>query len=729
MSGRRPPASARSVWIACGLAALLTASLASCVSSGGQRNSDWRVYGGDAGGDRFSMLRQIDPANVCQLEVTWQYDMDEPGDSETTPIVIEGVLYAFTPTLNVIALDAATGRQIWRFDPGGPRSGPARGLTYWTDGHDRRLFAGIRDQLIALDPSTGQRIHGFGRDGVVDLREGLNRDPTSLSVSMTSPGMIYRDLIITGFRTIETHPAPPGDIRAFDVKTGSLRWSFHTVPRPGEPGFETWPPNAWTYTGAANNWAGFALDERRGIVYAPTGSAVYDFYGADRLGDDLYANTLLALDAATGKLLWHFQVVHHDLWDRDLPSPPSLVTINRDGKSVDAVVQASKQGFLYVFDRQTGSPLFPIAEHSFPGSEVPGEVSSPTQPVPMAPRPFARQQLTEDMLTTRSPEAHDWAARQFRELRSDGLFVPFGLDRATVVMPGFDGGAEWGGAAVDPHSAVLYINANDVAWTGRLLANPAGSRPGEAIYRNQCAVCHGFNRLGDPPEFPSLSRVGLHMTSDQVKTVLYNGRGRMPPFASLGLDDLSAVAQYILSADDASDPIEARTDSPSGRTAEVQRELKESEGGEGSHERYRFTGYHKFLDPDGYPAVAPPWGTLNAIDLRTGAYLWTVPLGEYPALKSTGSGATGSENYGGPIVTASGLVFIAATVYDRKIHAFDSQTGSLLWEHELPYSGTATPALYMANGREFLVVETNGSRDKKGPQGAAYVAFALPISH
>ncbi len=671
-----------------------------------QSQQDWPVYGGTAENNHYSSLKQINRNNVRQLAIAWSFDTQEPGGLQTSPIVVDGVLYGLTPTQKVFALNAATGKLLWKFDSGVQGTQPDRGLAYWGSGGDKRILVGVMNFVYALDAVTGAPIPSFGEQGRIDLRENLGRSPAAAqSIYMTSPGVVYKDLLIVGGRNPETLPAPPGDVRAYDVRTGKLRWSFHTIPRPGESGYDTWPKDAWTYSGAANNWAGMTVDGKRGIVYVPTGSAAMDFYGANRIGDDLFANCLIALNAKTGERIWHFQGVKHDLWDRDFPSPPLLLTVRREGKDVDAVAQTTKQGFVYLFDRQNGKPLFPIAYRKYPPSDVPGEVAATVQPLPTKPEPFARQRLTEDLLTNRTPEVHQWALEHFRKFRSDGQFVPFSAGKDTVVFPGYDGGAEWGGPAADPETGILYVNANDVAWTGALAEDTAGAASGGGIYLTQCAVCHQDNRMGSPPTFPSLVGVGGRLTAPQMASVIHQGKGRMPGFPNLNDDQLNALIGFLASGE--SKELQSSQPPPPGM-------------------RYRFTGYNKFLDPDGYPAVAPPWGTLSAIDLNTGEYVWRIPLGEYPELAAKGMKNTGTENYGGPIVTAGGLVFIGATNFDKKFRAFDKASGESLWEAPLPFSGNATPATYEVDGRQFIVIAAGGGKDPKSPSGGVYVAFALP---
>src|SRR5229473_3995651 len=665
---------------------------------------DWPVYGGGPENTHYSPLAQISRTNVKQLQVAWSYDADEPGGLQTSPIVVDGVLYGITPTQKIFALDAATGKLLWKFDSGINGTQPDRGLAYWSNAQDKRILVGIMNFLYALDAATGKPIPSFGQEGRIDLRKDLGRDPETQSIALTSPGIVYKDLIILGGRNPETLPAPPGDVRAYDVRTGKLRWAFHTIPRPGEFGYNTWPPDAWKTSGAANNWAGMALDRVRGIVYAPTGSAAFDFYGADRVGDDLFANALIALNAETGERIWHFQGVKHDLWDRDFPSPPALLTVQRNGKNIDAVAQTTKQGFVYLFDRSNGKPLFLVEYRKYPASTIPGEVAAAEQPLPTKPAPYARQLLTEAMLTNRTPEIHRWALEQFRTARSEGQFVPFSLGKDTVIFPGFDGGAEWGGPAVDPETAMIYVNSNEMAWMAALAEHTDSSGP-KATYMSQCSVCHGDKMAGAPPAIPSLIGIAGRLTPDQITATIKSGKGRMPGFPNLSGEPLIELVDFL-------------TNGESKELASV--------GPEFLGMKYRFLGYRRFLDPEGYPAIAPPWGTLNAINLSTGEYAWRIHLGEYPELAAQGLKNTGTENYGGPIVTAGGLLFIGATSFDKKFRAFDKATGELLWETTLPFAGNATPATYEVNGRQYVVIAAGGGKDAKSPSGGVYVAFALP---
>ncbi len=666
---------------------------------------DWPAYGGSSEDMRYSSLAQINRSNVKKLQVAWSFDSGETGGLQTSPLVIDGVLYAYSPTQKVIALDARTGKLLWKFDSGIVGRQPDRGLATWTDGTHRRILADVMNFVYALDAATGKPISTFGDNGRIDLRGGLGRDPKALMIAVTSPGIVYKDLLIMGGREPESLPCAPGDIRAYDVRTGQMRWSFHTIPHPGEFGYDTWPKEAWKYSGAANNWGGMALDPVRGIVYVPTGSASSDFYGADRVGDDLFANCLLALDANTGKRIWHFQGVKHDLWDRDFPSPPVLITVNRKGKPVDAVAETSKQGFVYLFNRETGEPLFPMESRPYPASDVPGEAAAATQVLPTRPAPYARQLFTEDMVSNRNPEVHAWALERFHKMRSEGQFVPFTVGKDTVVFPGFDGGAEWGGPAVDPETRILYVNSNDIVDMGAVEENTNTDPTGRHVYLNQCALCHHDDMAGSPPDFPSLQGIGTRMSQKDIATIIRQGRGRMPSFSNFPDNYVTALVHFLVGIED---------------TKEMQ------PIGLAPPAKYRFSGYGKFYDPDGYPAVVPPWGTLNAINLDTGEYAWKIPFGEYPALAEQGLKNTGTENYGGPVVTAGGLVFIGATNFDKKFHAYDKATGELLWETTLPFAGNASPATYELDGRQYVVIAAGGGKDLKSPSGGMYVAFALP---
>ncbi len=687
-------------------AGILVLALAAHAAPPGRFRS-WTAYGGGPENIKYSALRQVNISNVARLQPAWTYDTHDAFDGsemECNPIVVNGVLYTTSPKLRIIALDAATGKLRWEFNPDDGTAPLAkvrnRGLTYARG----RIYVAFRQWLYALDARTGRPAAPFGRSGRVDLREGLGRPVETLSVSATTPGVVYGDLLILGSIVPEDLPSAPGDIRAYDLASGRVRWTFHTIPHPGEYGYDTWPPDAWRYSGGANNWAGMSLDEKRGLVFVPTGSAAFDFYGADRHGDNLFANCLLALDAKTGKRVWHFQGVHHDIWDRDFPAPPTLVTVARGGKRIEAVAQTTKSGHVYVFERATGKPLFPIEERAYPASGVDGELTAKTQPLPTAPPPFARQAFTEEMVTRRTPEAHEAVLERLRKLRNGGAFVPPSLE-GTVIFPGFDGGAEWGGAAFDPGTHLLYVNANEMVWIARLIERPrtAGETTASKLYVANCATCHRLDLRGSPPEFPSLADIASRRNAAEVESVVRKGAGRMPAFARLPEPAVQALVRYVMTGADAA----VSAGAPENRL------------------KYGLDGYIRFTDPDGYPAVEPPWGTLNAIQLDTGEIAWRVPLGEHPELAAKGLTDTGSENYGGPLVTAGGLVFIAATTRDNKIRAFDKRSGKLLWEGTLPAAGNATPATYEVRGRQFVVIAAGGGK-WGAASGGSYVAFALP---
>ena len=689
-----------------------------------EAGQNWPTYHGSPGATHYSPLKQINTENVARLQVAWTYDSgDSSGtgwsEMEGNPLIIGGRLIFVSPRGRIICLDAGTGKKLWAFDPtlesAPSRPVRSRGVAYWSEGHDRRILFTYGQYLLALDFESGSLIRDFGSEGRVDLREGLGRDPNLIFVNNVTPGVVYRDLLILG-----STGSTPGDVRAYDVHSGKIRWTFHTIPHPGEVGYETWPKDAWRRSFGANVWAGLTLDQAAGAVFLPIasgGMGQKDFYGADRLGDNLFANCLVALDASTGKLRWYFQTVRHDLWDRDLPAQPTLVTVRREGKSIPAVAQVTKSGFIFVLNRLTGQSLYPLEERPVPPSDIPGEVAAASQITPREPAPLTRQRMTINSITQRTPEAHDAVAKEFATLRSRGQFDPPSL-QGTVIFPGFDGGAEWGGAAYDPQTGFIYVNANEMAWISKLKPRPqaADGSSGRALYLTHCAGCHRDDLRGSPPEFPSLVNIRFRLSQSEVQKQVREGRGRMPGFGYLPSDLMSTLVHYVFTG---IDDVSVRASMHS----ELATPLDTLQGN--GTEAFVFDGYTRLLDPDGYPAVTPPWGTLSAIDVNTGRYAWKIPFGEYPELAAKGLRNTGSENYGGAVVTAGGLLFIGATVYDNKFHAFDKRTGALLWEAELPAAGIASPSTYMVGDRQFVVIGAGGGKNVKGRNGGSIVAFAL----
>lgn len=710
------------------------------IAAPAQPAADWPAYLGDEARSHYSTLAQINTANVRELTVAWTYRAGaiRPGERseiECSPLVIGGVIYATLPGATLIALDAATGKERWRFDPvtvatargdNRPKSelttNRSRGVAHWTNGRERRLLHSAGHFLFAIDPDTGKPIPTFGDGGRVDFNLGLDRDPTKMSLhSSTTPGSVFEDLYILPIRTNEgPGPSAPGHVRAFDVRTGRVVWTFRTIPHPGEFGYETWPPDAWKYAGGTNCWAGMALDVQRGLLFVPTGSPTYDFWAGNRVGQNLFGNTLLCLDVRTGQRKWHFQITHHDIWDRDLPAPPNLLTLRRDGKEIPAVAQVTKSGHVFVFHRETGEPLFPIEEIPVPSSDLPGEVVWPTQPVPTKPAPFARQTVSHADLTTRTPAAHRKALEQFARLKMAVPFQPLSRE-GTLIAPGLDGGAEWGGAAVDP-AGIMYVNASDMAWTLPVVERKAvgsTSELGRNTYTLYCAGCHGLDRAGNAPQnIPALTALAARLSRADTLARIAEGRGAMPAFSFLPEAQRNQLADYL---HDVARPRSAKAATP------IPASSANDATAPPSYYDVPFVraGGGRWLDDDGYPNVKPPWGTLNAIDLNTGEYRWRVPLGEYPELAAQGIAPTGTDNYGGPVVTAGGLIFIAATS-DEKIRAFDRGSGKILWSAKLPAAGYATPTTFLVNGRQYLVIACGGG--KLGTKSDdAYVAFALPF--
>lgn len=701
-------------------AAVLTAAQLTTPTEPTGPDAEWPEYLGGADRNHYSTLSQINRSNVSQLTIAWEYHSGDAGQTQCNPIVVNGTFHGVTATNQLFALDAATGQEKWKYvEPGNRTYNTNRGVTYWKsdrpgDTEPARILYAYGSSLYAIDAQTGQPITTFGEDGRTSLKAGLGESADGEFVISNTPGTLFGDLIMMPLRVSEGADAAPGSIQAFNVRTGKLAWVFHTIPQPGEYGYDTWPKEAYRNkdVGAANNWAGMAVDRQRGILYVPTGSAGPDFYGGSRKGQNLFANSLLALDARTGKRIWHYQIVHHDLWDRDLPAPPNLITLHRDGKTIDAVAQVTKSAHVFVFDRLTGKPLFPIREVPVPGSSIPGEAAWPTQPIPELPAPFARQTIAETGLSPYS-DNRDSLLAQYRRAKK-GPFQPLGIT-PTLVLPGSDGGPEWGGAAVDP-DGIMYVNANEMGWLFSLSPAVKASElaqlsPGQGVYTTYCSGCHGAGRAGNPASgYPSLLAIGDRRDREYVSKLITNGKGMMPGFSGITADQKQALLAFLIGDE------KTEATPVASRNPELPATAKPTVP-------YRFNGYTKFLDSNGYPAIKPPWGTLTAIDLNTGKQLWQNTLGEVPELTAKGIPPTGTENYGGPVITAGGLLFIAATK-DGMFRAYDRKTGQLLWQVALPAAGFATPSTYSVRGKQYVVVACGGNK-LGAKKGDSYVAFAL----
>lgn len=697
----------------------------------------WNDYGGSADSMQYSALAQVHRRNVAQLEPAWFYPV--PGDPVRlafNPLVVGDVMYVRGIEGRVTALDATTGKEHWVSS----ERATERGITYWesADGSDRRLVLTTNVGLRQIDAVTGALITSFGNNGTVNMRTG---SPRALGGPSKSPGRIFENLIIVGSVTGEGFGSSPGDIRAYDVESGALVWTFHTIPRPGEYGYDTWPRDAWEYAGGANVWGDMTLDRKHGLLFAPTGSPTHDLYGADRAGDNLFGNCLLALDARTGERRWHFQTVHHDLWDYDLASAPKLLTVRHDNRSVDIVAQAGKTGFLYVFERLTGRPLWPIEERAVPQSEVPGEVSSPTQPFPSKPAPFARQVFTEDDVNPFvSAEEQDVLREAVRNAANEGLFTPASHLRPHIQFPGAWGGANWGSTAADPASGMLFVRSIEMpSYRTMSLVTPQDEGPrapgspqeerGFDAYMQFCAACHGPGQT--PMRSPAILGAG------GFTTLVRQGQDQMPAFPEdvLPLEELGALETYLLSL--SSSRLE---DERAGGESPPLRLPASPSRYTGPTPRYSGAFSAGWYTSNGLPTVGPPWAQLTAYDMHEGVIKWRIADGTAPGLAEQGILGTGSVRpRNGPVVTAGGLVFIA-TDQDRTIRAYDVQDGAVLWEYELEANPEGIPAIYEVGGRQYVAFAAGASwgsgvdpvwrdafhRKEARIEAQGYHVFALP---
>jgi quinoprotein glucose dehydrogenase len=721
---------------------LSTAVMATLVGSLGRRPVEasdkgakpyttWRDYEGSPDSAQYSALTQINKSNVSQLQQVWFYPSGNNGFRYGfNPLVVDGVMYVLGKDNNLVALDAVTGKELWVHDNNKPRIITNRGINYWEskDRSERRLFYSTNNILHAVDARTGKPVNSFGDHGNVDLREGLGRDPQTIrQIESGSPGRVFENLLILGSATGEEYNSPPGDIRAYDVLTGKIVWIFHTVPHPGEFGYDTWPKDAWKYVGGTNDWGGMTIDEKRGIAYFPLGSPTYDFYGADRTGTGLFGNCLLALDARTGKYLWHFQAVHHDLFDYDLTTSPKLLTVKHDGKMVDVVAAAGKDGFLYVFDRVTGKPIWPIVERPVPQSDMPGEHSWPTQPFPTAPPPFATQTFTPDDV---DPYISDPAERakikqQLQNARNEGIFTP-ATTKDTVEMPGNNGGGNWGSGAVDPATGTLYITTKNAPSMIKLEPNRpkrvmtgTPETEGRILYIQNCQSCHTSELTGQPPSIPSLVDVVTRIGADRVKSTIQNGASPMPAFTSLSDKEVDSLVAYLAAPSKAHVPPDVLAYLSAPRPPPPP-------PSPGTPTTRYWTGYGYMNSSEGLPANKPPWSTITAYDLNKGTIKWQIPWGSVTELAAKGIKDTGSFwPRGGVIVTAGGLIF-SGTISDATIRAYDKDTGKILWEQVMPAGPEGIPAVYEVNGREYLAFSARPSLRHLGPGGERATVEASP---
>ena len=695
----------------------------------------WSVYKADAEGTGYSILDEINKNTIQSLEIAWTHKFsDAPpgsrgGNSESNPIVVDGVMYTLSARHRVYALDAATGKQIWAFDPfnGEAGGGIGRGVTYWEEGSDKRILLTAGDKLYALNAQTGLAIPSFGNNGWVSMNIGMRGDPDKISVIPTSPGIVFKNLLIIGNEVSELYGAEPGHVRAYDIKSGKLEWTFHTVPQPGEFGYDTWPKDAWKYVGGTNNWGGMSLDTKRGMVFFATGSPTYDYYGKDRIGKNLFGNSVVALDAATGKYRWHFQTVHHDLWDYDLPAPPNLITVVHKGKKIDAVAQTSKLGYIYTFNRDTGEPLFPILEKPVPASDIPGEQAWPTQPIPTKPAPYSRQFVTKDDIINYSKGSYDTLMMRFNAFRYEGPFTPPSL-QGTFMLPGSRGGSSWGGGTVDPSKGIIYVKSNDspeIATMKKVVENETSNlsvfNQGKALYSTYCVSCHMPDKNGDESGNPSLLAIETRLSREDALNKIKRGGGKMPSFASVIAGKEEAIISYLYDKESSA----ARPSREQSFLKEIQENELANKSGiiTPKEDKYlNLTAYGQFLDNQRRPGIKPPWGQLHAINLNTGEFEWSVTLGNQPEGQLPGAAETGASGSAGPLLTKGGLLFIGST-RDRKFRAFDQKTGEKIWETTLPGIANANPSTYWSKGKQYIAISVGGDADN--PAGYI-ITFALP---
>jgi len=707
---------------------------------------DWGIYRGDKTANQYTELDQITSKNIHSLELAWKYETRNlvgPG-MQSNPIVVDGLMYFPDPEMNVVALNAATGEEVWLFDPTEYHDDDdivngqlLKGLVYWEDesGNNQRIFHFTRDLIWAIDPKTGDVIESFGKNGLIDSKEDHVWDYEELigQIEYTTPGITYKNFLIVGSKVGEGNIVAPGNIRAFDTLTGDYKWTFHTVPLEGQYGYDTWEWEEDMIYGGANPWGGFSLDEERGWVFAATGSAAGEFfYGGSRKGTNLFANSILALDATTGERVWHYQVLCHDIWDYDLPPAPVLAEITyEDGDTRDVVVQTGKHPTMTILDRDTGEPIFPVVEKPVPTNAAPGEVPCPTQKWPLKPEPLVRTSMYTSDISQITPESYDYIKNEMKNFRSGPVYTPPSVE-GTVTVPGIHGATEWGGGAYDPETNMFYINVNNIPFVLTLVPIPPDGfeemtpvRTGRLTYNSYCASCHGANREGTHG-IPALSN--LQLNSEEINTVITNGRENMPAFTGISGDELNNLITYLESEVREIDMEElARNEDGSEPTWS---------GGSGNLTWSTTTPQYvnslrHFTDQFGLPAIQPPWGELIAVDINKGEIQWKVPLGRYEILDSLGiDKETGAENFGGPVVTAGGVIFIAATE-DATFRAFDKQNGDLLWEFKMEASGHSTPSIYEINGKQYVVqVAGGGGRRYRSPispgPGRTIYAFTLP---